>query len=111
MSTLETSGRVPIESSAPPHAENSCPSANGSPGAAASAHPEPGLAEPSPNGAAKPEADHVQRAEEMVDRVADRVAGITSTCGRWVVRLFSRVKEEASDIWSEAQSIRRGDQP
>jgi hypothetical protein len=54
---------------------------------------------------------HVARAEEMVDRLADRVGQLTSVWGRRIARVAARVKEEAQDVWAEAQSIRRGDQP
>jgi hypothetical protein len=69
-------------------------------------------AAPAPNPeAAAMESSRVQRAEVMVDRVAERVSDFTSRWGRRVVRVFSRIKEEAEDIWGEAQSIRRGKQP
>jgi len=54
--------------------------------------------------------DRVDRAEQMVDRLAEGVAGFTSRWGRRVLWLGTRVKEEAEDLWAEAQSIRRGDQ-
>jgi hypothetical protein len=47
----------------------------------------------------------------MVDNIAESVSDFTSRWGRRVVRVLSRIKEEAEDIWGEAQSIRRGDQP
>lgn len=53
----------------------------------------------------------VARAEEMVDRFADGVANFTSVWGRRLFRAAARVREEAQDLWAEAQSIRRGDQP
>jgi hypothetical protein len=52
-----------------------------------------------------------ERAEEIVDRVAERVSQLTSEWGRKLLRLAARAREEAEDIWAEAQSIRRGDQP
>ncbi len=52
----------------------------------------------------------VARAEQIVDRFAERVAGFTSTWGRRVLWLGARIKEEAEDMWAEAQSIRHGDQ-
>jgi hypothetical protein len=55
-------------------------------------------------------ADRISRAEQMVDRLAERVAGATSRWGRRVLWLGTRIKEEAEDMWAEAQSIRRGDQ-
>lgn len=57
------------------------------------------------------EANSVKRAEEMVDRIAERVSGFTVGWGRGIIRIFSRIKEEAEDIWAEAQGIRRGDRP
>jgi hypothetical protein len=53
---------------------------------------------------------HVARAEQLVDRFAERIAGFTSRWGRRVLWLGTRIKEEAEDMWAEAQSIRRGDQ-
>ena len=52
----------------------------------------------------------MQRAEEMVDRMADRVGEFTSYLGRKILQLGARAREEAEDIWAEAQSIRRGRQ-
>jgi hypothetical protein len=43
----------------------------------------------------------------MADRLAARVATLTATVGRGLVRLAARLREEAQDIWAEAQSIRR----
>jgi hypothetical protein len=51
------------------------------------------------------------RAEEIVDRWAANVAEFTSVWGRRAYRAAERVREEAQDLWAEAQSIRRGDQP
>jgi hypothetical protein len=73
------------------------------PGATASATAEPAAAATEPS--------RVERAEEMVDKIATGVSDFTSRWGRRVMRLLSRVKEEAEDMWGEAQSIRRGDQP
>ena len=53
----------------------------------------------------------MRRAEEVIDRVADRVGQFTSYLGRQVLRLGARAREEAEDMWAEAQSIRRGRQP
>ena len=52
----------------------------------------------------------VRRAEEVIDRVAERVGQFTSYLGRQVLRLGARAREEAEDMWAEAQSIRRGRQ-
>jgi hypothetical protein len=53
----------------------------------------------------------MERAEEMVDRLAERVSHFTSVWGRKLLRLAARAREEAEDIWAEAQSIRRGETP
>ena len=45
-----------------------------------------------------------KRAEEMVERVSEQVAGF----GR---RLVARAREEVEDIVAEAQTIRRGRRP
>jgi hypothetical protein len=63
--------------------------------------------------AAKPaeEADNsdMRRAEEMVDRMAERVGHYASVVGFKLMQWAARAREEAEDIWAEAQSIRRGD--
>jgi hypothetical protein len=65
------------------------------------------------NGAAEagPANERMARAEEMVDRLAEKLAHFTSVVGRKVLWLGARLREEAEDIWTEAQSIRRGEQP
>jgi hypothetical protein len=67
------------------------------------------------NGAAPPNGSasgpQVARAEEIVDRLAARAAEVTSVWGRRLLRAASRIREEAEDVWAEAQSIRRGEQP
>jgi hypothetical protein len=54
--------------------------------------------------------NHVDRAEQMVERVATNVSSFTAKWGRRAWSVVSRVREEAEDLWSEVQSIRRGDQ-
>jgi hypothetical protein len=49
------------------------------------------------------------RAEEMADQFATQVACVTAALGRGFLRLTARLREEAEDIWAEAQDIRRGD--
>jgi hypothetical protein len=51
--------------------------------------------------------DRVRRAEELVDRIGVRVGEITASLGHQLLRLGARVREEAEDIWAEAQSLRR----
>jgi hypothetical protein len=43
-----------------------------------------------------------ERAEEMMEKVGERV-------GDWASRALARAREEAEDIWAEAQAVRRGD--
>jgi hypothetical protein len=52
----------------------------------------------------------VDRAERLVEQVAENVSAFTARWGRRAWSVVSRVREEAEDMWSEAQSIRRGDQ-
>jgi hypothetical protein len=80
-------------------------------GAAASKPAGEPAPEAAPTADEKKKSAHVERAEEIVDRVASKVAEKTSVWGRKLLRLASRVKESAQDFWAEAQSIRRGDQP
>jgi hypothetical protein len=54
--------------------------------------------------------DAERRAEEMVDRAAERVAEFTSLLKQKLSQVVARAREEAEDIWAEAQSIRRGEQ-
>jgi len=49
----------------------------------------------------------MQRAEEMVDRLADSIGSYARRIGHQVLRLAARAREEAEDIWAEADSIRR----
>src|ERR1700692_2433969 len=67
-------------------------------------------AEGAPEGASPTNRSHVDRAEEMVERVAETVSSFTAKWGRRAWTLVSRARQEAEDVWSEAQSIRRGDQ-
>jgi hypothetical protein len=52
----------------------------------------------------------MRRAEELVDRMGERVGHCISFLGRGVLKLAARAREEAEDIWAEAQQIRRGGQ-
>jgi hypothetical protein len=59
-------------------------------------------------GAASPA---MQRAEELVDRMGERVAHYAALLGTKIKEWAARLREEAEDIWAEAQSIRRGEHP
>lgn len=47
-----------------------------------------------------------ERAEQLVDGFAQRVAAITAATGLQLRRTSAFVREDAEDIWAEAQSIR-----
>ena len=49
------------------------------------------------------------KAEEMVNSVAVQLAVATSYVRKGLFRLAVRCREELSDIWAEAQDLRRGD--
>jgi hypothetical protein len=86
---VETNGSIPS------------PAAEGSLGAAPSSAETEG----------KDEApSRVDRAEEIVDKVAAKVATWSSFLGRKIVKGTSRLREAAQDFWAEAQNIRRGKQ-
>ncbi len=51
----------------------------------------------------------VERADQMVDEFAKKVATVTGVVAKGLLRFVARVREEASDIWAEAQNIRQGD--
>jgi hypothetical protein len=71
------------------HAE---PAANGEPAAAA---PTPG--------------NRMERAEILADQLARRVAAATAIVGRGFFRFTARLREEAEDVWAEAQNLRKKD--
>lgn len=43
-----------------------------------------------------------ERAEQVMEDVGERI-------GDWVSRAVARAREEAEDIWAEAQTVRRGE--
>lgn len=47
------------------------------------------------------------RAEELVDRLGERVGYLASLAGWRILRTTALAREEAEDIWAEAQSVRR----
>jgi hypothetical protein len=53
----------------------------------------------------------MQRAEVLVDRLGERIGHYVALFGFKLLRFAARAKEEAEDIWAEAQSVRRGQQP
>jgi hypothetical protein len=58
-----------------------------------------------------PEEERMRRAEEWVDRIGARVGEATALLGHQLLRLGARVREQAEDIWAEAQNLRRGQRP
>jgi hypothetical protein len=69
---------------------------------------------PAPDQTAEKPADKptaTSKAEEMVDNAAVQLAVAASYVGKGLLRLTARFREEMSDIWAEAQNIRRGDKP
>ncbi|MGI8747994.1 MAG: hypothetical protein ACR2J4_06560 [Deinococcus sp.] len=47
-----------------------------------------------------------ERAEDMVDRAGERVGHLAALLGQRLRMWGGRAREEAEDIWAEAQSIR-----
>src|SRR5947209_10479999 len=71
---------------------------NGAAGEAGEATPEAGGGDKSAP---------MRRAEDMVDRMAQSAAHYAGWLGGKVMWLMSRAREEAEDIWAEAQAIRQ----
>jgi hypothetical protein len=55
------------------------------------------------------EKSSVDRVEEMMDGVGEKVGSVTSKVGQQLFRLAARARESLEDFWAEAQSIRRVD--
>jgi len=51
-----------------------------------------------------------ERAEELVDRVGESVGNFASLAGWRMLKVAAFVREEAEDVWAEAQSARREEQ-
>lgn len=52
-----------------------------------------------------------ERAEVLVDRLGERLGHFLSIAGYQLRKATARAREEAEDIWAEAQAIRRGEHP
>lgn len=48
----------------------------------------------------------IERAEELVDRLGQRAGAFASMAGLRIRKLAARTREEAEDVWAEAQSVR-----
>jgi hypothetical protein len=70
-------------------------------------HAHDGSHETPTNGATRETTPAMQRAEEMVDRMAERVGHYTGVIGHKLLWFVTRAREEAEDIWAEAQELRR----
>jgi hypothetical protein len=66
-------------------------------------------AQDGPAGSQAPAPPARQRAEEMVDRLAERLSHYAGVVGQKLRWLFARAREEAEDIWAEAKAISRGE--
>ena len=55
--------------------------------------------------------DRMKRAEEMVDRIGERVGYYTTQVGHTLLRWAARAREEVEDMVAEAQSLRQRKQP
>jgi hypothetical protein len=53
----------------------------------------------------------LDRAEEIVDNLAEQVSSLTSNWGRKFLRLTSRARESLQDFWAEVQDFRQGKKP
>lgn len=51
-----------------------------------------------------PPSSTTEQAEQIVDRA-------TKTVGNFLSKAFARAREEAEDIWAEADHVRRGGRP
>jgi hypothetical protein len=67
----------------------------------------PGMEEPDRQRANASE-ERMRHAEEWVDQIGARVGEATAYLGHQLLRLGARLREEAEDIWAEAQNLRRG---
>ena len=63
----------------------------------------------SPAGSNK--APAMERAEALADRLGEQISHYASVFGFKILQFAARAKEEAEDIWAEAQNIRRGNPP
>lgn len=51
------------------------------------------------------------KAEQMVDQVGQRISQYTTTAGLQLQRVVARAREEAEDMWAEAQNMRHQNGP
>ena len=67
-----------------------------------------GESPPQARGTAAGDTDHpaLQRAEELVDHIGERIGYFTHMLGHRLRKASARAREELQDIWAEAQHIR-----
>lgn len=70
------------------------------------------MIDPAPTGSADGDLEQpeIERAEQMVDDLTRSVTMAASQASLWILRTVARAREEAEDIWAEAQSLRDQDQ-
>jgi hypothetical protein len=61
---------------------------------------------PPPEEGAEPD-PAMARAEELVDQMGERFGQFLSQAGHYAQKAMARAREEAEDIWAEAQEMRR----
>ncbi len=59
----------------------------------------------------QPERPPMERAEEILDQAGERVGRFAAVAGHELRRFMARAREEAEDLWAEAQSKRQGGGP
>jgi hypothetical protein len=71
-----------------------------------------GMTGPQPSRSSEEEARRqaLQRAEEMADRLGEQVGHYVAALGHSVLKWVARAREEAEDIWAEAQALRERQQ-
>jgi hypothetical protein len=63
----------------------------------------------SSNSSAGSAESQTERAEQVVSDLERAAEQAAAKAGDWIVRVADRLREEAEDIWAEAQAIRRGE--
>jgi hypothetical protein len=104
-----TSDGIPVQSERP--ASGAEPARAGPAGAN---HVPPKAApgpDPAPHVANSDDRSGLDRAEEVVHHLADRVSSWVATWGRTFLRLSSRTREAAQDFWAEVRDFREGKKP
>ncbi len=66
-------------------------------------------APPQTNGHA--ERSGFERAEEIVEHLAEKTASVTAASGRKVLWFMSRARQVAEDFWADVQDFRHGKKP